>query len=39
MIMIGSISLTLKRLDIGYYDFMVNGYFDERTFSRENGKQ
>lgn len=35
MIMIGS----TKRLDTGYYDFIADGYFDEGTLSRGNGKQ
>lgn len=33
--MIGSINLTLKRLDTGYYDFIADGYFDEEKLSAE----
>ena len=36
MIMIGSIQLTLKRLDTGYYDFIADGYFDEENLSAED---
>jgi hypothetical protein len=37
--MIGSINITLKRLDAGYYVFFVVSILMKKEFSAESGKQ